>query len=755
MRRVLSIFMILLLLVSMTAVAEETITTTSISVQDQQANALNALNILRGDGTGFKLDQQLTRAEAATFIVRMVGMDATVMSDRGNYLNFNFSDVASYDWYAPYVGYCYEIGVIGGFADGTFKPLDYVSEKAFLKMLMTAMGYVYNEDFTWDEVFSQAYEIGLVADSSYAELTQDNYEYTRGEVVSALFTTLSTEKKGSEESLLKYFLDSEVITKKEASEFGFEVDSVVTAISSVDMVNESKIVVTFNEAVSVVDIDDWIIINAEGSTVAANIESLVLSEDETAYELELTSSLLPDRSYKVMVNNIQDKNENEADLLSYDFTYERPADYTSNYFMIQSVQVLSEDQIEVFFTHPINENILYPGYFKILENDVTITGNSSTTISVTQNPEVSNGVVLSLDIVSLEQDHEYVLEINGNATSAYTVGMNDGDGDYIRFTAEYGDSQQGFVLENITTTSTTTVELDFSSQVNEVIAEQVFSYYVTSYNDAPIQITSAEVIDTQDKVKLTLATPMVLDKTYHIMINNINDATKAYSIQEQSYDYLVEVAEVSDFEITKVTAIDAAVISLTLTRPLDSDSATDVDNYLVVGTNYSKKPEVVFYDKMLDPLEVILYMPRYSGMTKGLNYEVKILSGTEDENGHKQVTTKVAQFTATSSIVTGVFIKEAVVVGENTVKLTFTKEIEKEVPNVLNTNYFLVFDEDGNSYKKVPLSANYIDPLTIILKFDNLDKDLSYQAGFNELTDYAGNKIANPTGVYLKSVIWR
>ena len=52
-----------------------------------------------------------------------------------------FKDVPAGSTFAGYIAYCVESGLIDGYADGTFRPGNTLTGFAFLKMLLTALGY--------------------------------------------------------------------------------------------------------------------------------------------------------------------------------------------------------------------------------------------------------------------------------------------------------------------------------------------------------------------------------------------------------------------------------------------------------------------------------------------------------------------------------------------------------------------------------------------------------------------------------------
>jgi hypothetical protein len=121
---------------------------------EAKADILNKLSILKGSGDDYNLDGQLRRSEASAFIVRLLGKENFVLQNKEKYAQTSFPDVSYSDWFAAYVGYCVDQGIITGYVDGYFKPNDNISEKSFLKMVLCALGYKYVEDFTWTRCVS-------------------------------------------------------------------------------------------------------------------------------------------------------------------------------------------------------------------------------------------------------------------------------------------------------------------------------------------------------------------------------------------------------------------------------------------------------------------------------------------------------------------------------------------------------------------------------------------------------------------------
>ncbi|TXK83999.1 InlB B-repeat-containing protein [Paenibacillus sp. N3.4] len=101
--------------------------------------AKNAVNdmasrlVLNGvDEKSYRPDAPITRAELAAVIVRALGL-----SDRGQTAMFN--DVKADDWYSGALVKAYEYGIIQGYEDGTFRPLNPITREETMVMMARAM----------------------------------------------------------------------------------------------------------------------------------------------------------------------------------------------------------------------------------------------------------------------------------------------------------------------------------------------------------------------------------------------------------------------------------------------------------------------------------------------------------------------------------------------------------------------------------------------------------------------------------------
>ena len=100
---------------------------------------LNALGLMIGDNEGnFNPDQSITRAEAATVIVRAKGLDNAAAGAVGTTA---FTDVPADHWASGYINIATQSGIVAGYGDGTFGPSNPVTYEQMVKLIVAALGY--------------------------------------------------------------------------------------------------------------------------------------------------------------------------------------------------------------------------------------------------------------------------------------------------------------------------------------------------------------------------------------------------------------------------------------------------------------------------------------------------------------------------------------------------------------------------------------------------------------------------------------
>ena len=130
--------------------------------------------------------------------------------------NPSFSDVKSSDWYYNNVTRMVKDGLISGYPDNTFRPMENITVSEFIKMLVTALGYDLNPvkgDYWAKNYIHKALEIGLIQNGEF-----ENYDrpITRGEMARLIIRAEKDESAFENwESYVSSITDDTVLTSEE------------------------------------------------------------------------------------------------------------------------------------------------------------------------------------------------------------------------------------------------------------------------------------------------------------------------------------------------------------------------------------------------------------------------------------------------------------------------------------------------------------------------------------------------------------
>ena len=160
----------------------------------EAAEVLTGMGVMQGyeDGSYFLPQRNITRAQVATLIYRAATSD--VEDDQtGLFTDWKqFDDVHADDWFAGYVNYCGNAELIKGFTPDTFGPNKNVTGYQVLAMILRAVGYDANDEFTgtgWEiRTASTAKGIGLLKNVQDTTLGQPA---TRELVAELIFQALN------------------------------------------------------------------------------------------------------------------------------------------------------------------------------------------------------------------------------------------------------------------------------------------------------------------------------------------------------------------------------------------------------------------------------------------------------------------------------------------------------------------------------------------------------------------------------------
>lgn len=135
MKKVLSILLTLCMVLSLSAVPVSAASDQAVSA----AAELHSLGILRGSAEDYELDRILTRQEAATLLVRLLGKESEVKT--GSW-QIPYGDVD--EWAKPYVGYVTAKGLLAPYDDSRFGAREPMGINEYKAALLRTMGYPAN-----------------------------------------------------------------------------------------------------------------------------------------------------------------------------------------------------------------------------------------------------------------------------------------------------------------------------------------------------------------------------------------------------------------------------------------------------------------------------------------------------------------------------------------------------------------------------------------------------------------------------------
>lgn len=172
------------------------------------ADALAELGLFKGTDNGYELDGTLTREQAATMLVRLLGKeDEALLSSAEKH---PFTDVS--EWADPYVSYLYREGITKGVTETTFEGKNPCTAQMYVTFMLRALGYTEaEEDFTYAAATDFAQEIGI-ADI----LTLGGESFLRDNTVAISYVALAQNLKGTEQTLLDKLVADKAVDAEKA-----------------------------------------------------------------------------------------------------------------------------------------------------------------------------------------------------------------------------------------------------------------------------------------------------------------------------------------------------------------------------------------------------------------------------------------------------------------------------------------------------------------------------------------------------------
>jgi len=697
----------------------------------QEAQTLKDLNLLKGNGEGFNLGGQLKRSEAATFIVKVLGEEKEVTSNHVKYSNSPFEDVLADAWYAPYVGYCHENGIVSGFNDGTFRPDDFVSEKAFLTMLLQAMGYEADVDFDWNTVHSKAYDVGLSNDIQYAVKTDDNLEYIRGDVVRAIYNALDKKVKEKDSTVVERLVDQQVTSLYMAKKHDLVVvDEVEADIVQGSVVSENVIEVTFNEDLEPMSKDVIkIIIDGNRNGIQG------FEQDGDKIKIRTEESLYSGRSYSILFEKLVDLHGNETGQKEFDLEGIEREVIKSDEFLISYIEPLTDNLIEVHFTQPIDESAEIQLMYKFGLRGNLLTEGSYKNIEVNQMSNSKTGVLIKFNEMVMNASSEYELFVRGDLESQYGQYLGNGEGDSYDFSGS--DNSLGkFEVADSEIMDFNYIKVKFNRLIDDAsgLDEKNYKLYEVDRGTSKIPTRVQYYQDDEgihkDIVMLRYSS-IKEDTEYRLEVKDVLDVYQETRVEQYENEMSEGNIDFDPAEVDDITVLDRSTIEIMFSEPLSEDSIKgfiDIDNGISVKALYWNEEE---------PAKLIIYLKKSKYLDEDDEYELKVKAGVDDYLGRGVEEDKTYDFFGEDYVRDSIEIVEARYFTD-TMILVKLSDLSRETDLKQLNNYEFEYVNGIVKKKFYPYEVDVISNNEIVLKTESAYEDGEIRFYMHNVYDFSG-----------------
>ena len=279
------------------------------SISDDYAESvavLNGMGVFKGyeDGS-FQPEGDITRAEVSAIVYRVYTQDVKD-AKASMYATYNkFSDMAGAGWAQGYIGYCANASLVKGYPDGTFKPSGKVTGYEVLAMILRAVGYDKNNEFSGADwalhVAQTAQQLGVL--DNVAKTTDLNAPASRELVAELLFQGIQ-KAQVTYTPAFGYVTDKVIGTKTNSlGEKNFKLASAAASDKwgrpatkwTYNVGDKSTLVVAKADASYTTKVDECDIAKDLGIAITKDLEGAYI--DGYSYAKNLTSELVSSNRY--------------------------------------------------------------------------------------------------------------------------------------------------------------------------------------------------------------------------------------------------------------------------------------------------------------------------------------------------------------------------------------------------------------------------------------------------------------------------
>jgi hypothetical protein len=169
-----------------------------------RAEALRAMGLVAGTGSGMELERLMTRSEGVILMLNLFGEKALAdaYSTPSPFLDVNGT------WAERGLSYAHSRGYVSGATPTTFLPNNLFSGDMFFTLILTALGYEGPRDFQWNNALDFAARIGVIPQSFVAPARD---HWNRDRMMYAAYQILGARYKDTNMTVLDRLIASGVV----------------------------------------------------------------------------------------------------------------------------------------------------------------------------------------------------------------------------------------------------------------------------------------------------------------------------------------------------------------------------------------------------------------------------------------------------------------------------------------------------------------------------------------------------------------
>lgn len=669
------------------------------------ANRLKNTEVLTFKSASLKLDEYVTRQEAVSVTLDLMGYDLSktkiyfvpytdnlvevvIEGTKKNGEKFSFSKL-----------YNEPLDLVKrGFKDVPEKaPQNYKNAIVIAKALGVVFGY--NGNFAWDEVIT-ANEMYLLM------LRVLNYSNNTNVAAVGLNKNIHVGTKAKinrgqmYQIIYNTLLAKEAKTKKPLQDLlNVKVNDVYAPVlQKIDVYSESKIVLTFNEEIKKISNQDVKITDSKGEEVKKfSISKL----DSNVFQIK-SSEFVYDERYYVEIMNIEDLSGN---LTSVSASFRGiKKDYTD--FKIVSIDVLFGNEIRIRFNKDIDKYSLSNNSIEIKDLGIKEVEVSDNYMKIITEPMTKNKTY-ELNFKSIKD-----WAGNGLKTKKYIV----------KSSSKY-EYQNVYKILDVKSIGKNAIKVIYEYEVDKDFVEDIKNYKV----DNGLKINSAKLLSDNHTVILNTSDQ---DNVYYtLQIKNKVGASSSY-YSHHTFKGMKNNSSNSYLYITSLDVRTNEEIEVKFSRPVDIESIMDTDNIYIDGLDILSVEPVYHGISSSDYHKVF----RIKTSKQKANYYYKInFENIFDENGNlfKDISRYFYGKTEdkTAPVVSSYAYKQS----KNEIKIYFNERVTREsVENISNYRIY--------GLSTPPIKATLSDDeRSVVLEVDNLIMNKKYTISVSNIEDLSGN----------------